>query len=64
MLFCKNDTAKYRLVVCLPADSSSFHQVAFGKAIISFFRADALRVYGDQLSAFNQAVSGTIKFML
>ena len=29
----------------------------------SIFRAGTLTVYGDQLGAFNQAVSGTIKFM-
>ena len=29
----------------------------------NIFRAGTLTVYGDQLGALNQAVSGTIKFM-
>lgn len=29
----------------------------------SIFRSGTLTVYGDQLATFNQAVSGTIKFM-
>lgn len=34
-----------------------------GRVDTSIFRSGTLTVYGDQLATFNQAVTGTIKFM-
>ena len=39
------------------------NQLYIGGVDTSIFRAGTLTVYGEQLDAFNQAVSGTIRFL-
>ena len=48
---------------CAKVPNSMLNQLYTGGVDTSIFRAGTLTVYGDQLGAFNQAVSGTIKFM-
>ena len=50
-------------IVSAKVPNSMLNQLYTGGVDTSIFRAGTLTVYGDQLGAFNQAVSGTIKFM-
>ena len=50
-------------IVSARVPNSMLNQLYTGGVDTSIFRAGTLTVYGDQLGAFNQAVSGTIKFM-
>lgn len=50
-------------IVSARVPNSMLSQLYTGGVDTSIFRAGTLTVYGDQLGAFNQAVSGTIKFM-
>ena len=50
-------------IVSAKVPNSILNQLYTGGVDTSIFRAGTLTVYGDQLGAFNQAVSGTIKFM-
>ena len=50
-------------IVSAEVPNSMLNQLYTGGVDTSIFRAGTLTVYGDQLGAFNQAVSGTIKFM-
>lgn len=50
-------------VVSANVPNSMLSQLYTGGVDTSIFRSGTLTVYGDQLDAFNQAVSGTIKFM-
>ena len=49
-------------IVSAKVPNSMLNQLYTGVGT-SIFRAGTMTVYGDQLGAFNQAVSGTIKFM-
>ncbi len=50
-------------IVSAKVPNSMLNQLYTEGVDTSIFRAGTLTVYGDQLGAFNQAVSGTIKFM-
>ena len=50
-------------IVSAKVPNSMLNQLYTGGVDTSIFRAGTLTVYGDQLGAFNQAVSGTIRFM-
>ena len=50
-------------IVSARVPNSMLSQLYTGGVDTSIFRAGTLTVYGDQLGAFNQAVSRTIKFM-
>ena len=50
-------------VVSASVPKSMLSQLYTGGVDTSIFRSGTLTVYGDQLDAFNQAVSGTIKFI-
>ena len=51
------------IVVSAKVPNSMLNQLYTGGVDTSIFRTGTLTVYGEQLGAFNQAVSGTIKFM-
>ena len=51
------------IVVSAKVPNSMLNQLYIGGVDTSIFRAGTLTVYGEQLGAFNQTVSGTIKFM-
>ena len=50
-------------IVSARVPNSMLSQLYTGGVDTSIFRAGTLTVYEDQLGAFNQAVSGTIKFI-
>lgn len=51
------------VIVSAKVPTNMFDQFYTGGVDTSIFCSGTLTVYGDQLSAFNQAVGGTIKFM-
>ena len=51
------------IIVSARVPKSTLNQLYTRGVDTSIFRAGTLTVYRDQLGAFNQAVSGTIKFM-
>ena len=51
-------------IVSARVPSSMLSQLYTGGVDTSIFRSGTLTIYWDQLGAFNQAVSGTIKFIL
>lgn len=51
------------IIVSAKIPKSMLGQLYTGGVDTSIFRAGTLTVYGDQLWAFNQAVSGTIRFI-
>lgn len=51
------------IIVSARVPDSMISHLYTGVVDPSIFRADTLTVYGDQLKAFNQAVSGTIRFI-
>ena len=55
------DFANCRFINNVP--NSMLSQLYTGGVDTSIFRSGTLTVYGDQLDAFNQAVSGTIRFI-
>lgn len=55
------DFANCRFINNVP--NSMMSQLYTGGVDTSIFRSGTLTVYGDQLDAFNQAVSGTIRFI-
>ena len=55
------DFANCRFINNVP--NSMLSQLYTGGVDTSIFRSGAFTVYGDQLDAFNQAVSGTIRFI-
>ena len=55
------DFANCRFINNIP--NSMLSQLYTGGVDTSIFRSGTLTVYGDQLDAFNQAVSGTIRFI-
>ena len=55
------DFANCRFINNVP--NSMLSQWYTGGVDTSIFRSGTLTVYGDQLDAFNQAVSGTIRFI-
>ena len=55
------DFANCRFINNVP--NSMLSQLYTGGVDTSIFRSWTLTVYGDQLDAFNQAVSGTIRFI-
>ena len=57
------NTMGQNTIVSAKVPNSMLNQLYTGGVDTSIFRAGTLTVYGDQLGAFNQAVSGTIKFM-
>jgi len=54
---------KQEPIVSAKVPSSMLNQLYTGGVDTSIFRAGTLTVYGEQLDAFNQAVSGTIRFL-
>ena len=55
------DFANCRFINNVP--NSMLSQLYTGGVDTSIFRSGTLTVYGDQLDAFNQVVSGTIRFI-
>ena len=55
------DFANCRFINNVP--NSMLSQLYTGGVDTSIFRSGTLTVYGDQLDAFNQAISGTIRFI-
>ena len=55
------DPAICRFINNVP--NSMLSQLYTGDVDTSIFRSGTLTVYGDQLDAFNQAISGTIRFI-
>ena len=55
------DFANCRFINNVP--NSMLSQLYTGGVDTSIFRSGTFTVYGDQLDAFNQAVSGTIRFI-
>lgn len=51
------------MIVSAKVPTNMLNQFYTGGVDTSIFRSGTLTVYGDQLSVFNQAVKGTIKFM-
>lgn len=51
------------MIVSAKVPTNMLNQFYTGGVDTSIFRSGTLTVYGDQLATFNQAVSGTIKFM-
>ena len=51
------------IIVRAKVPTNMLNQFYTGGVDTSIFRSGTLTVYGDQLSTFNQAVRGTIKFM-
>lgn len=51
------------IIVSAKVPNSMLNQLYTEGVDTSIFRAGTLTVYGNQLGAFNQAVSGTIKFI-
>ena len=54
---------KQETIVSAKVPNSMLNQLYTGGVDTSIFRAGTLTVYGEQLDAFNQAVSGTIRFL-